>query len=198
MRTFACTTCTAVLLLAVGAHAATLPVGKSILLDNRCDADEWRDAESLPLGEGVTWLRKQDARYVYLCLVLPAGSYGTIDVYLQPADGSAPWNLHASAQLGERQRTEEGWPEAWTWGNQRDWYSPAVPFSGVEQGEKGARATFAALPGREIQIARARFGAGPWRLMFELRALGAARDRSLVHPVGATPDDPSEWDSLPL
>jgi hypothetical protein len=178
------------------AGSLTVPQGSSVLLDNRCDPAEWKDANRFAIADGVQLALKQDAQYLYLCMRLPALSYGTTDVYLQPATGSAPWNLHASAQIGEKQRTDAGWPAEWTFGNQRDWYSPAVPFRGVREVKGGVSASFAPIEGREIQIGRARFGPGPWRLMFELRALGKRQDREARYPVGASIDDPSGWAEL--
>lgn len=170
--------------------------GTSILLDNRCPAEEWESATRRDLGDGVELLLQHDARHAHLCFRVPAGSFATMDLYLQSADGSAPWNLHASAQLGEKRRGGEGWPPEWNWGNQHDWYSPAVPFRGVRQTEAGPRADFGAVEAREIQLSRQRFGAGPWRAMVELRALGPQLDRELTFPAKANSDDPATWQAL--
>jgi hypothetical protein len=183
------------MLLAAPAAAVESRAGSPILLDNRCDEAEWKDAASEPVQEGVRLRLKHDARFAYLCIEVPEGSFATIDFYLQPADGSTPWNLHASAQLGEKQRGAGGWPQDWTWGNQRDWYSPAVPFRGVEKVEGGVRPQFGSIHGRELQISRARF-AGDWRFMFETRALGAKLDGSAVYPAGASVDDATGWATL--
>ena len=170
------------------ANASSAP----LLLDARCDRAEYRDAARHDFGGGVTLLARHDADFVTLCLTLPSDSLGTMDLYIQGRDG-ALHNLHVSAQLGERTRSTAGWP-AWNFGNQRRWYGPAVAFRGFAVGDDGQRRVdFAPSVGREIQIERARFGPGPWRVRFEVRALGADRNGAVIFPAGSTDSDPAGW-----
>jgi hypothetical protein len=169
-----------------------LPTGHRVLLDTRCEPAEWSDAVRVVVSPAVELLLKQDAESAFLCLTLPDGSYGTLDLYLQAAPGEAPWDLHVSAQVGERQRGPAGWPE-WQFGNHRGWFSPAVPLRGSEVVEGRAKLTFTPVAGREVQLERSRFGSGPWKVMFELRALGPAHDGSVVYPAGAAVDEPATW-----
>lgn len=94
----------------------------TVLLDTRCDDAEWRDASRTAIGNGTELWMQQNATFVYFCVPLPPDSYGTMDLYVQSAATTMPVNLHASAQVGERQKTAAGWPD-WAFGNQRDWYS---------------------------------------------------------------------------
>lgn len=174
-----------------------LPAGHRVLLDTRCEHAEWSDAARVVVSPAVDLLLKQDSESVFLCLTLPEGSYGTLDLYLQTAAGEAPWNLHVSAQVGERQRGAAGWPE-WQFGNHRGWFSPAVPLRGAEVVEGRARLTFTSVAGREVQLERSRFGSGPWRVMLELRSLGPAHDGSAVYPPGAAVDQATTWATLLL
>ncbi|HEV8629989.1 MAG TPA: hypothetical protein VGV61_06695 [Thermoanaerobaculia bacterium] len=169
-----------------------LPTGHRVLLDTRCEPAEWSDAARVAVTAGVDLLLKQDPESVFLCLTMPEGSYGTLDLYLQPAAGEAPWDLHVSAEVGERRRGPAGWPE-WQFGNHRGWFSPAVPLRGAEVVDGRARLTFTPVEGREVQLERSRFGDGPWRVMLELRALGPARDGTAVYPPGALVDQPATW-----
>ena len=171
--------------------------GGPILLDGRCEADEWARATRHPASPGREVLLQEDARFVYLCITLPPDSFGTIDLYVLPQGESAPWNLHASAQLGERRRSGQDWPE-WTWGNHQGWASPAVPFRGMKDVEGKTRPDFGVVKDREIQIDKERFAGARWKVMFELRALGADRKGSLVFPAGALVDDPATWAVLSL
>lgn len=177
--------------------AIALPAGHRVLLDTRCEPAEWSDAARVAVSPAVDLLLKQDAESVYLCLRLPEGSYGTLDLYLQPAPDEAPWDLHVSAQVGERQREAAGWPE-WQFGNHRGWFSPAVPLRGAEVVAGRAKLTFTPVEGREMQLERSRFGNGPWRVMLELRALGPAHDGSVVHPPGAVVEQPGTWSTWTL
>ena len=181
----------------VAPPTVALPAGHRVLLDARCEPAEWSDAARVAVSPAVDLLLKQDSESVFFCLTLPEGSYGTLDLYLQTAAGEAPWNLHVSAQVGERQRTAAGWPE-WQFANHHGWFSPAVPLRGAEVVDGRAKLTFTAVAGREVQLERSRFGSGPWRVMVELRSLGPAHDGSVVYPPGAAVDEPSTWATLLL
>jgi hypothetical protein len=171
--------------------------GGPILLDGRCDRAEWDLAATTALDAGHVLLAQHDARHVYLCIRVPADSHGTLDLYLQAAGAPALHNLHASAQVGERVRGADGWPE-YTWWNHRGWYSPAVPFTGIERDGERSRAEFATGVPREVQIEKARFGAGPWRVLF---VVGGRRDASgawapLRWPPAGDENDPAGWAEL--
>jgi hypothetical protein len=171
--------------------------GGPVLLDARCPTQEWSAATRVDVGSGVSLLSQQDAHFVSLCLTLPAESLGTIDLYLLPEGASEPHNLHVSAQIGERQKTGGKWPD-WTWGNNQGWASPVVPFRGLATEEGKPRLQWGSSEGREIQISRARFTGRRWKFMFELRALGPAREGQVVFPRGALPDDAATWAVLEL
>jgi hypothetical protein len=167
---------------------STLPV----LLDNRCEGAEWRGAERTPVGNGMELLLQQNASQLFLCVQLPPDSYGTMDLYVASRTSPMPTDLHASAQVGERQRTVSGWPE-WTFGNHRDWYSPPVALSRATVVDGRTQLTFGAVLAREVVIGKDKFGSGPWRVMFELRALGTDKKGTLRYPAAATPDDSIGW-----
>lgn len=172
-----------------------------ILVDARCEPDEWSGATSTPIGRAagraLELLSLQDRDNLYLCVPLPEGSYGTADLYVLPALAESPTNLHASAQVGERARTADGWPE-WTFGNNRDWYSPPVAATGATVQDGRARLAFQQVPSREFRIRKSKFGPGPWRVMLELRALGPERSESVVFPANASKDDARTWSSLEI
>jgi predicted alpha/beta superfamily hydrolase len=138
---------------------------------------------------------QQDDSAAFICVPLPPESYGTMDLYVASAATSTPVNLHASAQVGERQRSASGWPE-WTFGNQRDWYSPPVALSRAEVVDNRSQLTFGVVSAREVAIRKSKFGAGPWRLMIEIRALGAAKKGMLQYPALASNDDPASWATI--
>jgi hypothetical protein len=166
-----------------------------LLLDARCDPVEYAGAARHELGAGVTLHARYDAHFLALCFTLPEGSFGSFDLYVRAADGRLH-NLHVSAQVGERVRAAGGWPD-WRFGNQQGWYGPPVAFRGMATDATGQRRIdFAPAAGRELQISRARFGADPWRVRFEIRALGAAQNGVLVFPAGSTDSDPAGWARL--
>lgn len=169
----------------------------SVLVDTRCDDAEWRDAIRVPVAEASVLLAQQDAERVYLCVPLPAQSYGTMDLYVWPDGAPQPVNLHASAQVGERTRTDAGWP-AWVFGNERGWYSPPVALAEATVDNGRARLRFQPVSAREIAIDKQKFGPGPWRVLLELRALGADKQGVLRVPANGQAESRDTWAALDL
>lgn len=180
--------------------AASLAAAATVhppLLDGVCEPGVWNVAKALALDGGVELRLLQDRRYVYLCASLPPGSFGSTDIFIALPNGRRH-NLHVSAQVGEREWTGTGWPE-WRFGNQQDWYGPPVAFAGLRRPSDGlAQPRFAMAVGREVQIAKSKFGRGPWRLRLELRALGADQAGVAVFPKGSSELEPGQWAVLPV
>jgi len=186
--------------------AATLPLAAApkalesqattvaVLLDGLCPDAEWHDAKRVALDLSHELLLMHDATYAYACIRGPADEHLTLDLYLRGTREGPAVNLHASAQVGERLRGAHGWPP-YEWWNHRDWYSPAMPFTGMA-GEGAERsAQFATGRAREIQVGRERFGDGPWHAMF---AIGGKRGadgtwQPLLFPPGAKDDVEAGW-----
>jgi predicted alpha/beta superfamily hydrolase len=173
------------------------PALQTVLLDGRCDGAEWRGASRTALTPSSDLLLQQTASHIYLCVTLPADSYGTMDLYVWSPDHEYPTNLHASAQVGERVRTAAGWPD-WSFGNQQGWYSPPVALSRATVVDGRARLTFGAVAAREVAIEKAKFGSGPWRVLLEVRALGADKNGTLTYPPAGTVDQPASWAQLEI
>lgn len=145
-----------------------------VLLDGRCEAGEWADAARHAVSDRISLLLQQDERFLYVCVLSPEESMNTLDVYLQAADRPGLVNLHASAQVGQRTRGEDGWPD-YVWWNHEGWYSPAVPYIGIQRDGERVRPQFKPGIPREMQIEKSRFGAYPWRVMF---VVGGERDEA--------------------
>ncbi|MFN3843640.1 MAG: hypothetical protein ACK4RW_10330 [Rehaibacterium terrae] len=98
---------------AVQAEDGRLAIGRAgpVLLDGRCEADEWAGAARYRIGDAITRMLQQDARFLHVCVISPDESMNTLDIYLQAAGCPAPVNLHASAQVGQRVRGPDGWPD---------------------------------------------------------------------------------------
>ena len=168
-----------------------------VLLDTTCDAAEWANAARTRVSDSSELLALQDPASVYLCVTLPPDSYGTMDLYVVGADGGEPFNLHASAQVGERRKAAGVWPD-WTFGNHRLWYSPPVAATGASVVDSRARMTFGPVAGREVAIDRRKLGVGPWRFMAEIRALGTDKRGTLTFPATGKADDTTTWATLRL
>ncbi|KRA66292.1 hypothetical protein ASD79_03155 [Caulobacter sp. Root655] len=165
-----------------------------ILLDGRCDEPAWVKATPTVLGEGLSMLAVADRDTVTTCWRFPVQTLG-LDLYIEDAQG-ALHDLHISAQTGERTRTAQGWPEWTGFGQHHGWYAPPFAFSGFKTDDGGVRRiVFAPQPSRELQLTKARFGPGPWRVMVEAQVMtpDAKIDR---YPAKAFPDDPATWGIL--
>lgn len=169
-------------------------VATPVLLDGLCPDDEWAAASRTELDATHTLLLMHDATFAYACILGPGDAPLTLDLYLQGSATGQLYNLHASAQVGERLRGARGWPP-YEWWNHRGWYSPAVPFTGVTGEGAERRPQFANGRPRELQVRRARFGDGSWRAMFSVGGKRAADGswQVLVYPAGARDDDPAGW-----
>lgn len=181
-----------------GAQAAPrvdVPEGRSVLVDARCEEGEWTGASRTALANGLELLMQQDDRRVYLCIPLPPDSYGTMDLYVLPAGAAMPTNLHASAQVGERQRTAAGWPD-WRFGVHMYWYSPPLAAVGADVADGRARLDFGAVAAREVAIAKSKFGTGTWSVMLDLRAIGADKSGTATFPAGASADATASWATI--
>jgi hypothetical protein len=185
-----------VLLISAQANAADLAVPNvrtNLLLDARCEAAEWSKAARLDLGAGATLLAQQDAQNVYLCLQGPrTGGMNTTDLFVVTPRVTTPLDLHVSAQVGERSLTAQGWPD-WQWRNHAGWHGAVVPFAGVKSVDGRNVPDFAPDTDREFQLSKTRFGALPWRVRVELRALGSDRKGSVVFPDGTSAENADGW-----
>jgi|GEM_PF-6653156 len=198
MNKTAATLCLVSLML-VGCSDApnTLPKAITpILVDGVCDEDAWDQTPHLNIGEGAAldWL--QDENYLYMCLQMPKGSYGTFDLYyLDPADGQ-PVDLHVSAQVGERKMQNGVWPE-YIWWNNTAWTANNVEM----QYRDGKLAGFVEPEGHELQASMLKLANsnGEITLMLHVRALmkeDGTRSGTAVWPAGALVDDRSTWTTL--
>ena len=168
----------------VGAAALLMvPVSSDpVLLDGRCDPAEYAKAARHDLGQGVTLYALHGKDFINFCAALPPESLGSMDLYLQSPSGGAITNVHVSAQVGER-TYQEGADPAWEWGNHRGWYGPPVAIRGSELRPDGKpRITFKDSTGREVQLSKARFGSGPWKFRYELRAIGPGQANTVRLP----------------
>ena len=128
-------------------------------------------------GDNLSVLLFQDADYVWLCYALPEQSYGTLDLVVDSPGLADPVNLHVSAQLGEWRVGHPGEEpqdaESDRWWKVHGWWSNAVSWNGTRETDQGPRPNFQASEGRELQLSKARFGRGTWRLNF---SIGSVRD----------------------
>jgi hypothetical protein len=145
------------------------------MLDGHCGDVAGLAQERHVVAPGVELFVFQDRDYVWLCYTIPNGNFGMVDVAVAAPGLAEPMNLHVSAQLGE-------WPiaspdlapaEATSpqWWNHHGWTAAVVPFNGVEETDGQSRYKFKPTPGRELQLGKARFGRGTWKLALSIRGI---------------------------
>lgn len=168
-----------------------------VLMDGACADASWKAAQAHALGHGAAARFLADRDFLYVCVDAPADSYANVDLYLR--HGGRLYNLHASAQLGERVRAEAGWPD-FQWWNHQGWAANWLPFRGMRRDGETARAQFGFPAGREFQIARARFPGDRLELMVHVHELATPDGLTGEgrFPAAAKEDDPGSWVTLRL
>lgn len=119
----------------------------------------------------------QDRHCIRVCCTLPEHSFGMLDMRVESDALAKPLNLHVSAQLGEWPADDpEAAPRSASsdvrWRTRLDGQLAAVSWAG----HLGciARPAFVHARGREVQLARSRFGSGPVRLVLDIARIRRA------------------------
>jgi hypothetical protein len=148
---------------AAAAQTLKVPNGNPVMVDGRCDPDEWKDAAKLPGTENYRLLFKKNQDYVYICIDSLKPSNFMMDLYFAP-DAKRAYTLHASAKLGEMSMEGGKWKEFTTdydWWNVQGWTANTARLNSPKEPRF--------LPNRaiEYQISRKHFGGSEWRVMFD-------------------------------
>lgn len=169
-----------------------------VLVDGQLSAGEWEDAAVVPVADGVRLLFRQVAGHVYLAVDVPDRVPRPVDLYLQ-AEGGMPVQLHASAQLGERDLPPAGWAPgepAFCPGNPVGWVASVARVDAERPEDLPFAARTHPADGVEIQLLRSRFPGRIWRLAVHVGAFTGSRD-AWLWPAGATAD-PRSWAVIDL
>lgn len=156
------------------------------LVDGDCGEYAALGARTDTIADGVVLHAYQDRDYVWLCYTLPAESMGMLDLRVESAALPTPLNLHVSAQLGEWPADGQAPQDAASpqWWNHHGWTAHWIRFNGMDMSATPARPRFRRGGARELQLSRARFGPGEWRLVFHIHGVRQAdgSDTSLRFP----------------
>ena len=156
--------------------------------DGDCSEYEALESENYEMPHGVDLWVHRDNGYVWMCYTTPNDSFGTADIKLDAPSLDAPLNIHVSAQIGEWPHgDEEAAPKVANsdkWWNHQGWFSNAVYFNGEKEVDGEKQWNFKKSPGREFQFSKARFGAGTWRLIFDIRGIvdDEGESHSFIYP----------------
>jgi hypothetical protein len=160
-----------------------VPHATPVLPDGECEASEWRDARTIALAEGAVLLVKQAGDFAFMCVRPPKETWFGVDFYLA-RPGESPFNLHASAKLGERRWRDGQWGDF-------EWWTNDGWIANTSRGISFEKREFLPDSAKEFQILKSRLGAEPLRLMVEIHG-----ESAVVSPRQAKVDDSSTWLTL--
>jgi hypothetical protein len=180
LRSMAAATALAACVPAMAGGAIDVPGGSAILLDGRCDPDEWAGAREQPLADGAMLRLKQGPDDLYLCVQPRQPTWFGVDLYIA-RPGEKPFNLHASAKLGERVWLTDRWSD-FKWWDQAGW------VANTSRGVVFEKREFLPDHAKEFQVRRSRVGSKPFQLMVEIHG-----EQSVASPAQARADQPAGW-----
>lgn len=155
------------------------PAPAAPLVDGDCGEYAALGAEPVALAPGVDLFAYQDPHHVWLCYAVPRGAFGILDLEIEAPGLAEAINLHVSAQLGEWpvDRPEAAPANALDqrWWNAHGWTANPLRFRGLDRTES-PQVLFESAPGRELQLGKARFGRGEWRLRFSILSVRPEED----------------------
>lgn len=173
----------------------TIPLTNSApLIDGNCGESEWQSATRLQLPAQISVYFMHDESSLFVCAKGKAHDYTVIDLYIEDTQTGHLYNLHASAQLTERQLTDKDWGDSVFW-NQQDWTGFWVPYAGEEETENGKRTQFLKGSHREIQVLRKKFVGNTWNMMVRISAVNhqGKYGAEFIYPQHAADNDTTTW-----
>lgn len=160
------------------------------MVDGDCGEYAALGAQRETIVDGVTLHVHQDRDHVWLCYTVPDGSFGLLDLRIESDALPEPVNVHVSAKLGEwpadRPELAPQGPDSPLWWNHRGWTAHWIAYDGVDRDAAPPRPRWRLGGAREVQLFRARFGAGEWRLAFDIQRIRGAdgTDSNVRFPAG--------------
>ncbi len=108
---------------------------------------------------------------------------------LEAPELDSPLNLHVSAQLGEwpanQPEAAPKNPQSDQWWNHEGWTANEVRPNDTDRSGDAPRPKFKNADARELQLSKAHFGKGDWKMKFNIRALRTASGMAgLTFPEG--------------
>ncbi|MGE0589950.1 MAG: hypothetical protein AB7O48_15335 [Cyclobacteriaceae bacterium] len=145
------------------------------LVDGSIDDYKALGVKPVTIADSVNLYTYQNEHYCWLAYDYPEGSFGTMDLKLLSPSFQDTINLHVSAQLGEWMLTPDS-PKpdnanSDLWWNANGWTANTVWINGMDRSGEQPRFRFKNANARELQLSKARFGKGQWKLKLMIRSL---------------------------
>lgn len=148
------------------------------LVDGNIDDFKALNVTPISLMEGVDLYFYQNQHFVWIAYTYPDGSFGTMDMHLESEKLDGPLNLHVSGEVGEwpvnNPELAPKNPESDRWWNMQGWIANEVWPNGMDRSGETPRYKFKNAPSRELQLSKARFGQGEWKIRLNIRAIQTA------------------------
>lgn len=181
--------------------------GVPVITDGVFSPGEWDDAHRLALTPSVQLLVKQYRGVVFIGVRGSGqGAIGPSDLFLATPGGPV-YQLHVSAQLGEKVLPATGDAPPFRFGYTSGWYANEQrrDMQEAERLEKEGKnpieimiATAYPADGIEFAIRRSKLPGPRWLMRLEASALEAGKPGMLVHPAGTTERATDGWQALRL
>ena len=162
---------------------AVAAVAQPVNLDGNLDPAEWQSSASIGMGEGYKLLVRADGPDVALAVQYPRPAVTSVDLFVETPSGSR--DLHASARIGQRVHSPEGWSE-WLWEQHSGWDGHVTARDPVTR-------RYVAQSGREFRISRSLLPAGAMRIRVVVSA-----DTRLTWPARSSEEAPATWQTVPI
>ncbi len=155
------------------------------MINGQLETEEWKGSKITPMGKMYDLYLKQDAQYYYIGVKKKTKFPFYVDMFFK-IKGEL-YNIHASAQLGERHLKEKVWDDRTPptqWGYINHWTANTVLFDRgkmKEQKEGGAKGNLAlktVLPydGFEFQFAKSHWDLEGAEMRIEMRNMVGIED----------------------
>jgi len=176
------------------------------LINGQINSLEWSESEIIDIQSKYDLYLKQDEQYYYVAVKNKTALPFYIDMFLL-IDESL-FNIHSSAQLGERKLTESDWSDSTpitNWGYINDWTSNTVLFDRAKrkrlkaEGFEGNLSLESVLPydGFEFQFAKNTWNLDASKMRIEMRNMvGAEGFEEAIFPAASQRDNYDKWHEL--
>ncbi len=176
---------------------------RPILPDGKIKDEEWSDAKVIAIDSENILYVKHDSFYYYLAVKsdLPKPLYVDLFIKIQ----NSIYNIHASAQLGDRVLTDTLWTDTspiTLWGQNQKWVANTVKFDRSkmrdlkENGFKDNiyKATHLPYDGIEFQFDKGKWNLKKAKFRIEIRSMiGPEGFKDKVFPSGSKRKSSEKW-----
>jgi len=193
----------------LGCKAQHMPTPKYVhhpLINGQIDSLEWSESDVVDVQNKYDLYVKQDEQYYYIAVKNKTALPFYVDIFLL-IDESL-FNIHSSAQLGERKLTEPDWDDSTpvtNWGYINDWTSNTVLFDRIkykklkEEGFEGNISLESVIPydGFEFQFAKNTWNLDTSKMRIEMRNMVGIEDfEETIFPATSQRNSYDKWYEL--